>query len=102
MLCVLQGTAASGCFIPPSDFESWVGHYLAGGDVTTVPDHRYWLRPQPEAGVRRGDRGADARAEIGNGQGPESEDSKDGSERERVLTERALMEQRDVPRKHLT
>lgn len=88
MLCVLQGTAASGCVVPPRDFESWVGHYPAGRDVTTVPDHSYWLRPQPKAGGRRGDRGAHARAEIGMEQGWESRDS---VQKEKEASGRALL-----------
>lgn len=52
--CVLQRTAAAGCVIPPWDIKSWVGHYTAGGDVTTVSDHCYWLRLQPESGGRGG------------------------------------------------
>lgn len=88
MLCVLQGTAASGRVVPPWDFKSWVGHYPAGGDVTTVPDHRYRIRPQPEAGGSSGGGGAQARAEVGNGQRPESKESR-GSKRE--ASERALL-----------
>lgn len=83
-MCV-QGTAASGRVVPPSDFKPWIGHYLAGGDVTTVPDHRYWLQPQPEAGGKRGDRGACAWAEVGNGHGRESEESRDFRKRNSPL-----------------
>lgn len=67
----LQRTPASGCVIPPWHLKSWFGHYPAGGDVTTMPDHRYRLRPQPEAGDRRGERGAGRG--VGGIKGPVSE-----------------------------
>lgn len=77
-----------------------------------MPDHSYWLRPKPEAGERRGECGANARAGVG--QGGESEESRDliqkekeSSERALLSThgkwmERALMEERDVLKKCLT
>lgn len=53
ILCVLQGSASPGRVGPPWALLSWTGPYPAGGNVTTVPDHRFWLRPQSEDGHLR-------------------------------------------------
>lgn len=76
-MCMLQGTAATGHVIPPRDFQSWIGRHPSRGDVTTVPDHSHWLRPQLEAGGGRGEGGADGSTEVGCGPGQESEELRD-------------------------
>lgn len=88
IVCVLQGTAASGRVSPPWDFESWVGYHPAGGNVATVPDNCYWLWPQPEAARRRREVGFHTGTEEMHHKGLEWEVSCDiGAERERVVWE---------------